>query len=62
MLETESSENAHSDVTAIRGQDIVASLDDIRKTYYMGALSVEVLHGISLDFYQADYFIRITTI
>jgi putative ABC transport system ATP-binding protein len=55
MLETESSENTHSDVTAIRGQDIVASLDDIRKTYYMGALSVEVLHGISLDFYQGDY-------
>ena len=55
MLETVSSENADSDVTAIRGQDIVASLDDIRKTYYMGALSVEVLHGISLDFYQGDY-------
>ena len=55
MLETESSENTHSDVTAIRGQDIVASLDDIRKTYYMGALSVEVLHGISLDFDQGDY-------
>ena len=55
MLETVSSENADSDVTATRGQDIVASLDDIRKTYYMGALSVEVLHGISLDFYQGDY-------
>lgn len=55
MLETVSSENADSDVTAIRGRDIVSSLDDIRKTYYMGALSVEVLHGISLDFYQGDY-------
>lgn len=55
MLETESSESTDSDATAIRGQDIVASLGDIRKTYYMGALSVEVLHGISLDFYQGDY-------
>lgn len=34
---------------------VVASLDDIRKTYYMGALSVEVLHGISLDFFSGDY-------
>ena len=34
---------------------VVARLDDIRKTYYMGALSVEVLHGISLDFYGGDY-------
>jgi putative ABC transport system ATP-binding protein len=33
----------------------VASLKDIRKTYYMGALAVEVLHGISLDFYAGDY-------
>ena len=30
-------------------------MDDIRQTYYMGALSVEVLHGISLNFYQGDY-------
>ncbi|HAT27761.1 MAG TPA: ABC transporter [Gammaproteobacteria bacterium] len=37
------------------GQTIVASLKDIRKTYYMGALSVEVLHGISLDFYEGEY-------
>ena len=55
MLDTESSESTGSDATAIREQGIVASLDDIRKTYYMGALSVEVLHGISLDFYQGDY-------
>jgi putative ABC transport system ATP-binding protein len=55
MLETDSSESTGSDAAAIRGQGIVASLDDIRKTYYMGALSVEVLHGISLDFYQGDY-------
>jgi ABC-type histidine transport system ATPase subunit len=34
---------------------IVASVQDIRKTYYMGSLSVEVLHGISLDFYCGDY-------
>lgn len=35
--------------------DVVARLDSIRKTYTMGALSVEVLHGISLDFYAGDY-------
>ncbi|NKB32568.1 MAG: ATP-binding cassette domain-containing protein [Pseudomonadales bacterium] len=33
----------------------VASLQDIQKTYYMGSLSVEVLHGINLDFYSGDY-------
>jgi len=36
-------------------RDRVASLTDIRKTYSMGALSVEVLHGISLDFLRGDY-------
>ena len=36
-------------------RDRVASLTDIRKTYTMGALSVEVLHGISLDFLRGDY-------
>lgn len=55
MLETESSVSTDNDAAAIRGRQIVASLDDIRKTYYMGALSVEVLHGISLDFYHGDY-------
>lgn len=55
MLETESSASTDSDATAIRRQELVASLDDIRKTYHMGALSVEVLHGISLDFYHGDY-------
>lgn len=35
--------------------NVVARLDEIRKTYYMGQLSVEVLHGISLDFYAGDY-------
>ncbi|PCJ23697.1 MAG: ABC transporter [SAR86 cluster bacterium] len=39
----------------VSSNTIVASLNDIRKTYYMGALSVEVLHGISLDFYHGDY-------
>lgn len=34
---------------------MVAHLEDIRKTYYMGTLSVEVLHGISLAFYGGDY-------
>lgn len=34
---------------------MVAKLEDIRKTYYMGALAVEVLHGISLEFYAGEY-------
>ena len=34
---------------------VVARLDEIRKTYYMGAISVEVLHGISLNFHRGDY-------
>ncbi len=33
----------------------VARLEEITKTYYMGQLSVQVLHGISLDFYAGDY-------
>ena len=41
--------------SVLAARDCVASLTDIRKTYTMGALSVEVLHGISLDFYQGDY-------
>tara|TARA_B110000858_G_C17809997_1_gene480603 strand:- start:4041 stop:4787 length:747 start_codon:yes stop_codon:yes gene_type:complete len=55
MLDTETSASTASDAAAIREQDLVAKLDGIRKTYSMGALSVEVLHGISLDFYQGDY-------
>lgn len=41
-------------VTAANAE-VVARLEDIRKTYYMGQLSVQVLHGISLDFYAGDY-------
>ena len=36
-------------------ESLVASLHDIKKTYYMGSLSVEVLHGISLKFYSGDW-------
>jgi putative ABC transport system ATP-binding protein len=35
--------------------EIVASLEQIKKTYYMGTLAVQVLHGISLDFFGGDY-------
>jgi len=55
MLETESAASAATNTSASSAREPVASLDDIRKTYYMGALSVEVLHGISLDFYRGDY-------
>ena len=41
--------------SVLAARDCVASLSDIRKTYTMGALSVEVLHGISLDFLRGDY-------
>jgi putative ABC transport system ATP-binding protein len=41
--------------SVLAARDCVASLTDIRKTYTMGALSVEVLHGISLDFLRGDY-------
>ena len=53
LLESESASTSESAV--IPGAAVVASLEEIRKTYYMGALSVEVLHGISLEFYQGDY-------
>jgi putative ABC transport system ATP-binding protein len=55
MLETDSSTVPNGTPSMSRGTEIVASLEEIRKTYYMGALSVEVLHGISLDFYRGDY-------
>ena len=44
-----------SESAVIAGQPVVATLENIHKTYYMGALSVEVLHGISLEFYHGDY-------
>ncbi|MBT6480295.1 MAG: ABC transporter ATP-binding protein [Gammaproteobacteria bacterium] len=47
--------STNSDSALIAGREVVASLDSIRKTYFMSALAVEVLHGISLDFYQGDY-------
>lgn len=41
-------------LAAARGQ-VVASVQNIRKTYQMGALSVQVLHGIDLEFLAGDY-------
>ncbi|MDD9889608.1 MAG: ABC transporter ATP-binding protein [Gammaproteobacteria bacterium] len=49
------SDLAAANPPGLGGGSIVASLQDIKKTYYMGSLSVEVLHGISLDFYSGDY-------
>ncbi|MDT8428870.1 MAG: ABC transporter ATP-binding protein [Pseudomonadales bacterium] len=40
---------------AASGRELVARVEDIRKTYYMGALSVQVLHGLSIDFYKGDF-------
>lgn len=55
LSDTQMGSAAATDTAIHGGKSIVASLEDIRKTYYMGALSVEVLHGISLDFYAGDY-------
>jgi putative ABC transport system ATP-binding protein len=55
MLEANAATESAIDSAIVRGQEVVASLEEIRKTYYMGSLAVEVLHGISLDFYRGDY-------
>ena len=39
----------------IVSRQTVASVQDVTKTYLMGDLAVQVLHGISIDFYQGDY-------
>ena len=33
----------------------IVHLDDLRKTYVMGAVAVEALRGISLDFHEGEY-------
>ena len=55
MLDSETQQSAVNRPASVGGQSVVASLDDIRKTYHMGSLAVEVLHGISLDFFAGDY-------
>ena len=50
-----SSKSTAVNPVGIAAGEVVASLQEITKTYYMGALSVEVLHGITLDFYSGDY-------
>lgn len=52
MLSTEAHASA-SAPTLNRG--VVARIENIKKTYYMGELSVQVLHGISIDFFKGDY-------
>jgi len=39
----------------IVSRQTVASVQDVTKTYVMGELAVQVLHGISIDFFQGDY-------
>jgi putative ABC transport system ATP-binding protein len=55
MFEQKNADSPSVDSPVLDNQVLVASLDDIRKTYFMGSLAVEVLHGISLDFYAGDY-------
>lgn len=56
-LDANPTASTHSPIEGLpeSNQRVVANLQDITKTYHMGALSVEVLHGISLDFYSGDY-------
>lgn len=35
--------------------EVIASLSDVSKTYQMGAVTVEALRGVTIDFYQGDY-------
>jgi putative ABC transport system ATP-binding protein len=44
-----------STTVRIVSRQTVASVHDVTKTYFMGELAVQVLHGISIDFYQGDY-------
>src|SRR5690348_5147874 len=34
---------------------VIAKVDQVRKTYQMGTVLVEVLRGVSLDFYSGEY-------
>jgi putative ABC transport system ATP-binding protein len=36
-------------------RQIIARLDNVHKTYQMGAITVRALSGVSLDFYAGDY-------
>ena len=55
IIETNSDHGSTVKSRDIFAGELVASLQEIKKTYYMGALSVDVLHGITLDFYAGDY-------
>ena len=55
MIEVQGNPGPQARPLARPRNQLVAEVRDIRKTYYMGALSVEVLHGISLGFYAGDY-------
>ncbi len=35
--------------------EIIARLDNVEKTYQMGAITVQALRGVSVDFYKGDY-------
>jgi len=35
--------------------EIIAKLDNVEKTYKMGAVTVQALRGVSIDFYKGDY-------
>ena len=54
-IETNSDHGSPVNPHDVFAGELVASLQEIKKTYYMGALSVEVLHGITLDFYAGDF-------
>ncbi len=35
--------------------EIIAKLENVEKTYQMGAITVQALRGVSIDFYKGDY-------
>jgi len=36
-------------------REVIASVDNVRKTYQMGTVTVEALRGVSIDFLRGDY-------
>ena len=36
-------------------KEVIAHVEDVTKTYQMGAVKVEALRGVSIDFYEGDY-------
>ncbi len=42
-------------VASDKPREVIASLQDVHKTYQMGAVTVQALRGVSVDFFSGDY-------